>query len=59
MGEVIDAEGTTISLNNTTATKSISRKHQLDLASYLQELQDGHDAAYGRDPRVRTDGHRQ
>ena len=55
MGKVIDAEGTTISLNNTTATKSISRKHQLDLASYLQEPQGSLEAAYGTREFARMD----
>jgi hypothetical protein len=55
MGKVIDAEGTTISLNNTTATKNISRRHQLDLESYLQEPQEGLDAAYANREFARMD----
>jgi hypothetical protein len=46
MGKVIDAQGKTISLHSTTATKSISWKSLLEIASYLQESQEGLDAAY-------------
>ena len=35
MGKVIDAQGKTISLHSTTATKSISRKSLVEIASYL------------------------
>ena len=54
MGKVIYAEGKTISLHSTTATKSISRKSLLEIASYLQESQEGLDAAYGNREFVRT-----
>jgi hypothetical protein len=55
MGKVIDAEGKTISLNSTSATKSISRKSLLEIASYLQESQEGVDASYGNREFARLD----
>ena len=52
---MIDAEGKTISLNSTSATKSISRKSLFEIISYLQEPQEGVDAAYGNREFARLD----